>query len=35
VQLTAADLAEIAGAVSQIEVQGARYSEGAHHMIDR
>lgn len=35
VELTAADLEEIGTALSNIEVQGARYSEGAQRLIDR
>jgi aryl-alcohol dehydrogenase-like predicted oxidoreductase len=35
VELTAEDLREIAGAVAEIPVQGARYSEGAQRLIDR
>ena len=35
VELTQADLRDIEGAASQIEVQGARYSEAAQRMINR
>jgi aryl-alcohol dehydrogenase-like predicted oxidoreductase len=35
VELTAEDLREIEGAVSQIPVQGARYSEASQRMVDR
>jgi aryl-alcohol dehydrogenase-like predicted oxidoreductase len=35
IELTPADLREIENAASQINVQGARYSEGAQKMIDR
>jgi aryl-alcohol dehydrogenase-like predicted oxidoreductase len=35
VKLTADDLREIEGAVSQIEIQGARYSEAAQKMVGR
>jgi aryl-alcohol dehydrogenase-like predicted oxidoreductase len=35
VNLTADDLREIEGAVSQIEIQGARYSEAAQKMVGR
>ncbi|MDQ2942923.1 MAG: aldo/keto reductase, partial [Candidatus Dormibacteraeota bacterium] len=35
IQLTADDLGEIQGAVSQIEVHGARYSEAAQKMVGR
>jgi aryl-alcohol dehydrogenase-like predicted oxidoreductase len=35
VELSAADLAEIDSATSQLPVQGARYSESAERMIDR
>jgi hypothetical protein len=35
VQLTADDLREIEGAVSKIEVHGARYSEAAQKMVGR
>jgi aryl-alcohol dehydrogenase-like predicted oxidoreductase len=35
IELTAEDLREIQGAVSQIEVRGARYSEAAQKMVGR
>jgi aryl-alcohol dehydrogenase-like predicted oxidoreductase len=35
IELTADDLREIQGAVSQIEVHGARYSEAAQKMVGR
>ncbi len=35
VELTADDLRDIEDAASQINVQGARYSEAAQKMIDR
>ena len=35
VELTPADLEEIAGEASRIEVVGARYSEGSQKLIDR
>jgi hypothetical protein len=35
VELTPEDLREIDAAAAEIEVQGARYSEGAQRMIDR
>jgi aryl-alcohol dehydrogenase-like predicted oxidoreductase len=35
VELTADDLGEIDRALSQIPVQGARYSEGSQRMVDR
>jgi len=35
IALTADDLGEIQGAISQIEVHGARYSEAAQKMVDR
>ena len=35
IALTAGDLGEIQGAVSQIEVHGARYSEAAQKMVGR
>lgn len=35
VELTASDLDLIASALADIEVQGARYSEGGQRMIDR
>jgi aryl-alcohol dehydrogenase-like predicted oxidoreductase len=35
VELTPDDLREIESAVSQIAVQGARYSEGAQRLINR
>ena len=35
IELTADDLREIQGAVSQIEVHGARYSEAAQRMVGR
>lgn len=35
IELTAADLAEIGDAISQIEVQGARYAETQQKMVDR
>jgi diketogulonate reductase-like aldo/keto reductase len=35
IELSEGDLREIESATSGIAVQGARYSEGAQHMIDR
>lgn len=35
IELLAEDLAELDGITSEVEVQGARYSEGAQKMIDR
>ena len=35
VELTPDDLQEIDRAVSEIPVQGARYSEGSQRMVDR
>lgn len=35
VELTPVDLQQIANAVTQISVQGARYSEGSQRIIDR
>jgi aryl-alcohol dehydrogenase-like predicted oxidoreductase len=35
VELTAGDLRAIEEAVSKIEIQGARYSEGSQRMVDR
>jgi aryl-alcohol dehydrogenase-like predicted oxidoreductase len=35
VELTTADLEEISTALSHVELQGARYSEGAQRLIDR